>query len=112
MGPATLLAAPVRSDPRTALSQPKSTQSITLRRTNEPGVVSGSRVQTLTAHGASRVVTLEGPEGKRYVVQVAPEVPLDRVKVGDRLIATFTVAIAVSVDPTCRPWNVASVRYR
>lgn len=196
---AALLTAPVLCAAQTAVSQPKAIEPITLRKTKEPGVVSGSRVEVLTANvksidlgkrevqlrlsdgkvatikvgpevtnlesvergdrvsleyktglvlrmqavdredvkpetssdvqrskmggvlsGAqfarfrgtvkilsidevSRIVTLEGPSAKTYVVKVAPDVPLERVKVGDKLIATFNAAIAVSVKPTYKP---------
>jgi hypothetical protein len=48
---------------------------------------------------ASRVVTLQSAEGKTYVVKVGPDIALERVKVGDRFTATYSAALAVSVEP-------------
>jgi hypothetical protein len=48
---------------------------------------------------ASRVVRLTGADGRSYVVKVAPDIALDRVKVGDKLTATYSAALAVSVEP-------------
>lgn len=50
--------------------------------------------------GASRIVALRGPEGRTYRVQAGPDVQLDRLKVGDKVTATYSAALAVSVEPT------------
>jgi hypothetical protein len=51
---------------------------------------------------AARVVTLRRADGKTYVVKAGPDVALDRVKVGDRFTATYSAAMAVSVQPVHR----------
>ena len=47
----------------------------------------------------ARLVTLEGTDGKTYAVKAGPNVALDRVKVGDKFTATYSSAMAVSVEP-------------
>jgi Cu/Ag efflux protein CusF len=51
---------------------------------------------------AARAVTLQGPDGKTYVVKAGPKVDLARVKVGDKFTATYSSATAVSVQPVQR----------
>jgi len=51
---------------------------------------------------ASRMVTLRGPDGRTYRVQAGPDVRLERLKVGDKVVATYSVALAVSVEPIYR----------
>ncbi len=51
---------------------------------------------------ASRVVRLQGADGKTYLVKAGPDIALDRVKVGDKFTATYSAAMAVSVEPTLR----------
>jgi len=50
----------------------------------------------------SRIVTLRDADGRTYRVTAGPGVSLDRVKVGDRFSATYSAAMAVSVQPTYR----------
>jgi hypothetical protein len=45
----------------------------------------------------SRVVTMQGPAGKQYQVKAGPQVQLEKLKVGDRLLATYVEAIAIEV---------------
>jgi hypothetical protein len=187
---AALLSAPFPSrgdDPRMAIQPQKGPLPITVDRTDEKGVVSGGRVESMTAHvkaidlakrevtlhgpevknleklevgdrvtiryraglvlrlqppggddaapeassdvqrvgrgdalagtqtvraratitvaaidAASRVVTLQGADGKTYLVKAGPDIALDRVKVGDKFTATYSAAMAVSVEPTLR----------
>jgi hypothetical protein len=47
----------------------------------------------------NRMVLLEGPRGNLYLVKAAPEVHLENAKVGDKLVATYTEAVAVTVEP-------------
>ena len=44
-------------------------------------------------------MTLKGTDGKTYAVKAGPNVALDRVKVGDKFTATYSSAMAVSVEP-------------
>lgn len=47
----------------------------------------------------TRVVTLVGPEGRSFKVTAAKDVAIDKVKVGDKVNAEYTEAVAVSVEP-------------
>ena len=47
----------------------------------------------------NRMVVFEGPRGNLYLVKAAPEVHLENAKVGDKLVATYTQAVAVTVEP-------------
>lgn len=47
---------------------------------------------------ASRTVEFRGPRGNRYRVTAGPRVALDRLKVGDRLLATYSEALAVRLE--------------
>lgn len=47
----------------------------------------------------NRMVVFEGPRGNLYQVKAGPEVHLDKAKVGDKLVATYTEAMAVTVEP-------------
>jgi len=80
-----------------------------VQRTGRGDVLSGT--ETVRARGtvtvtaidaASRAVTLQGPGGKTHVVKAGPDVALDRVKVGDKFAATYSAAMALSVEPVRR----------
>ena len=43
-------------------------------------------------------MTLKGPEGKLVNVQVQDPANLEKVKVGDELMITYTEALAISVE--------------
>jgi len=45
----------------------------------------------------TRLVTLQGPAGKQYQVKAGPQIQLEKLKVGDRLLATYVEAIALQV---------------
>jgi len=47
----------------------------------------------------TRIVTLKGPAGGLHRVEAGPSVKLERLKVGDKIVATYTEAVAVSVKP-------------
>jgi len=51
----------------------------------------------------NRMVVFEGPRGNLYQVKAGPGVHLDRAKVGDKLVATYTEAMAVTVEPAKKP---------
>jgi hypothetical protein len=54
---------------------------------------------TVTALDAKRrLVTLQTPGGKVYRVKAGPKVQLDKVKVGDSLLATYVEAVAIRVE--------------
>jgi len=46
---------------------------------------------------ARETVTLKGPDGDVVVVQVADPANLDKVKVGDTIVITYTEALAIAV---------------
>jgi hypothetical protein len=46
----------------------------------------------------SQTVTLKGPEGRMTDVKVARPQMLDKVKVGDEVVITYTEALAISVE--------------
>jgi hypothetical protein len=80
-----------------------------LQRTGQGDVLAGTEtvraratVTVVSLDAASRVVTLRGADGKTYLVKAGPDVALDRVKVGDKLAATYSAALAVSVEPIHR----------
>ena len=47
----------------------------------------------------NRMVVFEGPQGNLYQVKAGPEVHLEKAKVGDKLVATYTEAMAITVEP-------------
>jgi len=47
----------------------------------------------------NRMVVFEGPNGNLYQVKAGPKVHLEKAKVGDKLVATYTEAMAVTVEP-------------
>ena len=74
--------------------------------TGKGDVISGTEVirsratVTVTAVDlAARTTTLQGADGKVWVVKAAPGLGMEKVKVGDKFIATYSAALAVSVDP-------------
>ena len=48
---------------------------------------------------AGQTATLVGPRGKRFTVKVKDPVMLDRVRVGDRVQATYRESLAISLQP-------------
>jgi Cu/Ag efflux protein CusF len=44
-----------------------------------------------------RVVTFQGPAGNQYQVKAGPQIQLEKLKVGDRLLATYVEAVALQV---------------
>jgi Cu/Ag efflux protein CusF len=48
---------------------------------------------------ADQTATLVGPRGKRFTVKVKDPTILDRVRVGDRVQATYRESLAISVRP-------------
>jgi Cu/Ag efflux protein CusF len=70
--------------------------------TQAPGGVVAAGVQatvTITAIDApNRFVVFQGPGGTLYQVKAGPKVKLEKLKVGDRLLATYVEAVAVSLE--------------
>jgi hypothetical protein len=67
-----------------------------------PGALAAGGLRaTVTVIGIdqkSRVVTLQGPRGDQYHVTAGPKIQLEKLKVGDRLIATYVESIAIAVE--------------
>ncbi|HYB12814.1 MAG TPA: hypothetical protein VEG67_05045 [Myxococcota bacterium] len=65
------------------------------------GVVAGIQATvTITAIDMkNRIVVFEGPRGNLYQVKAGPEVHLEKAKVGDKFVATYAEAMAVTVEP-------------
>jgi hypothetical protein len=47
---------------------------------------------------AKRVVTLLGPGGNVYKVKAGPKIQLEKLKVGDKLLATYVEAVAIKLE--------------
>jgi hypothetical protein len=80
-----------------------------IKRTGRGDVLSGTEtvsarlgVAVAAVDAASRTVTLQDAGGRTYRAVLGPGVALDRVKVGDRFTATWSAAMALSVEPTGR----------
>jgi hypothetical protein len=47
----------------------------------------------------SRVVTLESAEGRRFKVKAGQEVAIEKLKIGDKVLAEYTEGVAIAVEP-------------
>jgi hypothetical protein len=47
----------------------------------------------------TRIVTFVGPEGNKFRVKAAKDLKLDKVKVGDKVFATYREGLAIGVEP-------------
>jgi hypothetical protein len=67
-----------------------------------PGGTASSGVQgtvTITAiDAAKRLVSFQGPGGKVHQVKAGPAIRLEKLKVGDRLLATYVETVAVRLE--------------
>jgi len=67
-----------------------------------PGAAAAAGVQatvTVTAiDAAKRLVTFQGPAGNSYQVKAGPKIKLEKLKVGDRLLATYVEAVALRLE--------------
>lgn len=67
-----------------------------------PGAVAAAGIQgttTVTAiDAATRVVSLQGPGGNVFKVKAGPKIQLQKLKVGDRILATFIEAVAIKLE--------------
>jgi len=80
-----------------------------IKNTGRGDVLSGTEtvrarltVTVVTIDPATKVVRLEDADKRTYHVKAGEGVSLDRVKVGDRFRATYSAAMAVSVNPVYR----------
>jgi hypothetical protein len=65
------------------------------------GAVAAAVTATVTVTAidpANRMVVIQGPEGQYHQVKAGKNVQLDRLKVGDRLFATYTEALAINLE--------------
>jgi Cu/Ag efflux protein CusF len=67
-----------------------------------PGAVAAAGVRgtvTVTAIDmAARLVSFQGPGGNVYQVKAGPKIQLEKLKVGDRLLATYVEAVAIKLE--------------
>jgi hypothetical protein len=67
-----------------------------------PGAVAAAGVQatvTVTAiDQGKRLVSFQGPGGNVYQVKAGPKIQLEKLKVGDRLLATYVEAVAIKLE--------------
>jgi hypothetical protein len=74
------------------------------RATNQqaPGAAAAAGVQatvTVTAiDSAKRLVSFQGPEGNVYQVKAGSKIKLEKLKVGDHLLATYVEAVALQLE--------------
>ncbi|MEI7705774.1 MAG: hypothetical protein WCK73_14390 [Deltaproteobacteria bacterium] len=47
----------------------------------------------------TRLVTMTGPEGRKFKVAAGPDIALEKLKVGDKVVAEYTEMVAVAVEP-------------
>ena len=68
----------------------------------QPGAAVGAAVQstvTITAiDSGNRIVQFQDPNGNKYQVKAGPQIAIEKLTVGDRLLATYAETIAVAVD--------------
>lgn len=65
------------------------------------GAVAAAVTATVTVTAIDtkhRMVVLQGPEGQYHQVKAGKNIQLDRLKVGDRLFATYTKALAIKLE--------------
>jgi hypothetical protein len=76
-------------------------------REKAPGAVASAGVQgtvTVTAiDAAARLVSFQEPGGNVYQVKAGPTVHLEKLKVGDRLLATYVEAVAINLVKLAPP---------
>jgi hypothetical protein len=50
-----------------------------------------------------RMVVFQGPKGNLYQVKAGPEVQIEKLKVGDKLVATYAEAVAIQLEKKKAP---------
>ncbi len=67
-----------------------------------PGAVAAAGVRatvTVTAIDMkNRIVVFQGPGGNLYQVKAGPKIQLEKLKVGDKLLATYVEAVAMTLE--------------
>ena len=65
------------------------------------GAIAGGVQGTVTVVAIdqkTRLVTFQVPDGNKYKVKAGPKIALERLQVGDRLLATYVATVAIAVD--------------
>ena len=65
------------------------------------GAVAGGIQATVTVvdiNTKSRVVTFQDPDGNQYKVKADPKIKIEKLTVGDRLMATYVESLAIAVE--------------
>ncbi len=64
------------------------------------GVAAGVRATVVVTaiDSANRMVVFQGPRGEYHQVKAGPRIQLEKLKVGDRLVATYVQAVAVALE--------------
>ena len=65
------------------------------------GAVAGGVQGTVTVvkiDQGKRIVTFQDPDGNQYKVKAGPKIALEKLQVGDRLLATYVATIALAVE--------------
>ena len=72
-----------------------------------PGGAAAAGIQstvTVTAIDLpNRMVVFQGPQGNLYQVKAGPKVHIEKLKVGDKLLATYAEAVAISLEKKKAP---------
>jgi hypothetical protein len=67
-----------------------------------PGAAVGAAIQstvTVTAIDLNtRIVQFQDPDGDKYQVKAGPKLAIEKLSVGDRLLATYVATVAVALD--------------
>jgi len=88
--------------PGTAMGAGEKTAIVRAKPGEMPGGMVARQVSvtaTITAIDKQKsTITLKGPEGKLNTVKVQDPANLEKVKVGDDLMITYTEALAISVE--------------
>jgi len=58
----------------------------------------------------TRLVTLTGAEGRNYKVKAAPDVAIDKLKVGDKVLAEYTEGVGIAVEPAKKKAKKSSAK--
>jgi hypothetical protein len=58
----------------------------------------------------TRLVTLTGQEGRSYKVKAGDEIALDKLKVGDKVLAEYSETVAIAVEPAKKKAKKSSAK--
>jgi len=58
----------------------------------------------------TRLVTLTGQEGRSYKVKAAKDVQIDKLKVGDKVLAEYTESVGIAVTPAPKKAKKSSAK--